>query len=750
MDVGTATAEELKATLKIGLDLHLKGNFTEAAAHYLGVLEKEKDNYDALALLGTLENQRGNYASSIDILKRALSINGTNPVTHNNLGESYRLSRQYAKALESYEKALELKPDYHVLHNNIGICLTELGRKADAIESFKKAVAAIPDFTHAHYNLGSNLASLGKYAEALEPLKKAAELDPGLGQAHGALGWALLELNRNAEAEQSLRKALELNITGFDTYFRLGLACHKQNKYGPAETAFLKALEIKPSSMSALDCLGTLYYVTGRREAAEKYFKAAYAVNPYPLESFMKYSMTCLPFQCSDLEDSENAAREFSKRLDELKREIKKHPLGKVAAAVGTIQPGNLGYRPGNHKKVLSKYGDLICSVMSRWAAETGIPQPSRPAPGKSKIKMVIVTGQIRRHSVWDVLLHGLLEHIDRERFEIILYHTSTIKDDVTRWAKENFQFVEPPADLLKKMLEDRPDVIFYPEIGMDNATLRLASMRLAPLQAVYWGHPITSGLPTIDIFFSGELIERKAARSDYCEELVKLPGSGTCSVLMPFTARKPAIALPEDRSITRFVSCQQAIKYDPAYDDVYARIALEAGPCLFWFSRDPNRTWAFDEAMSRIRKTFVQLGLDPDSYIRIIGWLPGDQFWGLMDEMDVFLDHPSFSGYTTAWQASRRGLPIITLEGPQMRQRLAAGYLRRIGITETIAGDVGQYIRKAVELARSPDRRASLREKIREASPLAENDVTVVKAIEAALITRLEKMSLEGDVKEP
>ena len=42
-------------------------------------------------------------------------------------------------------------------------------------------------------------------------------------------------------------------------------------------------------------------------------------------------------------------------------------------------------------------------------------------------------------------------------------------------------------------------DVAVFPELGMSPRTWRLAMLRSAPVQAVGWGHPVTTGLPSID-----------------------------------------------------------------------------------------------------------------------------------------------------------------------------------------------------------------------------------------------------------
>jgi predicted O-linked N-acetylglucosamine transferase (SPINDLY family) len=66
--------------------------------------------------------------------------------------------------------------------------------------------------------------------------------------------------------------------------------------------------------------------------------------------------------------------------------------------------------------------------------------------------------------------------------------------------------------------------VLIYPEIGMDPMTARLATLRLAPVQCMAWGHPTTSGFPTIDYYLSSDLMEPANAPEHYTETLVRLP----------------------------------------------------------------------------------------------------------------------------------------------------------------------------------------------------------------------------------
>jgi predicted O-linked N-acetylglucosamine transferase (SPINDLY family) len=129
---------------------------------------------------------------------------------------------------------------------------------------------------------------------------------------------------------------------------------------------------------------------------------------------------------------------------------------------------------------------------------------------------------------------------------------------------------------------------------------------------------------------------------------------------------------------------------------------------------------------------------LNPDDYLKVTPWLPRQQFASFLDDMDIYLDCPNFSGYTTAWQAAHRGVPVVTLEGEFLRQRLAAGLLRQIGVTEGIADSQTSYVETALRFARQcreSKGRKRRREMAAAASDRADGNIAAVRAFERTLI---------------
>jgi predicted O-linked N-acetylglucosamine transferase (SPINDLY family) len=117
--------------------------------------------------------------------------------------------------------------------------------------------------------------------------------------------------------------------------------------------------------------------------------------------------------------------------------------------------------------------------------------------------------------------------------------------------------------------------VLLYPEIGMDATTVRLASLRLARVQLASWGHPITTGLPTLDGYLSAQALEPAGAAAAYREALLLLPRLG-CSYV-PF--RTPAApvdvadfgVMPADRVL---VCAGAPPKYGSRYDELWIEVA--------------------------------------------------------------------------------------------------------------------------------------------------------------------------------
>jgi predicted O-linked N-acetylglucosamine transferase (SPINDLY family) len=361
--------------------------------------------------------------------------------------------------------------------------------------------------------------------------------------------------------------------------------------------------------------------------------------------------------------------------------------------------------------------------------------------PRPAKIRVGFISAHVHDHSVFHAILRGWLECLEHRRFEVALFNLSTRHDACIEAAVAACDSVESGvrsvADWARCIRDGDLDALIFPEIGMNETTLALASLRLARQQFVAWGHPETSGLPTIDSFLSAELFEPPEAESHYAERLIKLPNLGV--YCRPYAIESAAVDLSKlelDREGPLLICPGVPFKYRPHHDAVLVEIASRLGRCTFVFfdHEIPELSRKLD---ARLSVAFKQGGLYPQHYLKWIPWQPRASFFGLMSQADVYLDTIGFSGFNTMMQAVQCQLPCVTYAGRFMRGRLGSGILQRLGISELIARDTDEYIELAVRLAID----TSYRESIRVAMSLAEHrlyeDTTAIDALSELLLDR-------------
>jgi predicted O-linked N-acetylglucosamine transferase (SPINDLY family) len=285
-------------------------------------------------------------------------------------------------------------------------------------------------------------------------------------------------------------------------------------------------------------------------------------------------------------------------------------------------------------------------------------------------------------------------------------------------------------------ILSTSPHILLYPEIGIDPIAGGLAAMRLARVQCVAWGQPVTSGMPTIDHYLSSALMEPDDADSHYTEHLVRLPNLG-----LFYTPDAPAeggeagreqFGLNPDAPV--FWSGQALYKYLPEYDSVFPRVAAELGACQFVFIAFAKSRAVTEAFRTRLSAAFARAGLDAARHVVILPPMPQQDFVHAAGLADVVLDTIGWSGGKSTLDLLAVDPAIVTLPGRFMRGRHTAAILRRIGCEATIAGSLEDYVSIAVRLARDPVWRAEVRRGVGARKHRAFGDVAYLRALETFL----------------
>ena len=269
--------------------------------------------------------------------------------------------------------------------------------------------------------------------------------------------------------------------------------------------------------------------------------------------------------------------------------------------------------------------------------------------------------------------------------------------DAIRRVAFKTVRAADPLPQTAKVILDSELDVLIYPELGMNGRTYALAALRLAPVQCAGWGHPVTSGLPTVDYFLSCGAMEPEDAGAHYVESLVRLPGLGTrySKPDVGRTLTRADLGLPEEAHLYLFPHPPH--KIHPENDALLAGI----------LSADPEGMLVLCESVTpehgpllrrRLATALEARGVARDR-LRVLPHLPRGSYLEANRLCDVMLDATRWSGGNTTLDALAAGLPVVTRRGRFMRGRQSASMLEIMGLQELIAGSDEEFVAMALRL---------------------------------------------------
>jgi predicted O-linked N-acetylglucosamine transferase (SPINDLY family) len=712
-----------------------EGLLEEAAVHYRKVLAIDVQHRDALINLGFVLSEKGQVAEALPFLERAVAIDPADPDARFLLGKMLQAAGSPSAARPHLERAIALRPGFEQAYRELVVVLFLEGLTEEATQCCEKGLAICPQSAELHYYRSNLYRHNRDLDRAITSCEHALELRPGLKSACASLAVMIRDRLNSAEPDASGQAAL----AAARAYLALGNAYFGHIDYGQARAAFESAVALAPEVAEYHFYLGYVFSAMNRNAEARACYDEALALDPDDARTRWAKIMLHAPAYHDDGSSTLAARLELEKSLREFESWWEGTPCdGEQFVGVGS--PFYLTYEETSNRAIMERYGSICARSMDRWLSR----QTFAPAPHETpnpRLRIALVSGEIRVHSVWFALTKGWLLHLDRSRFEVIVLSLEYVEDSEFQQARALAdRFVAGPKKLVEwvQLLRDlRPDVVFHPAIGLNSTTQQLASMRLAPIQISTWGHPDTSGLPTIDYYLSGADFEPADANEEYSEQLVCLPRLGNSYQGVRTVGRTPDWdALGIDRTRPLLVCAGTAFKYQPIHDRLYAEIVRRLPGCQLLFFRLVPAHLA-DLLKTRLGDVFAAAGVDFEAHVRFMDPLSRHEFHGLLEHSDMLLDTIGFSGYNTAIQAIECGLPVVTREGRFLRGRLASGILRIMEIPELIAQTDDEYVELAVALASDRLFQDRMRAAIIARRGILFDDIEPVRALEEFLLER-------------
>lgn len=687
----------LDTQYNLGVTLQALERLDEAESSIRGVLAAKPEYAEGYNTLGSILQGQERLEEAGSCFRRATEIEPGYAKAFSNLGGVLHAMGRTDEGEISCRKALEIEPELLAAFNHLAVILESLGRFEAAEACCRQMLALDPGCADAYNSLSAILMGQDRMGEAEASCRRALEIEPDYVQAHNNLAVILKEKGMLVEAEASCRRALVIDSEYAQAHNNLGTILQSLGRRDEAEVCHRRAIQLKPRYEEAYSNLGVTLREMGRLVEAEGYLRKAIELKPDFSDAHMNLGAVL-----KDIGDLEGAERSFNQALQ-------LNPKSDIAFS-------NLLFCRSHNPTVDAvtlfaehcRFGEVF------EAAFIDVPKGYENSRDPDRrLNVGFVSGDLRNHAM-AYFIEPIFEHLaGHEQIIMHAYSNHSLEDEVTQRMRRHFAYWNTvyglsDAALDNKIRADGIDILI--DLSGHTAKNRLLTFarKPAPIQGSWMGYPGTTGLRSIDHYFSDHYLLPPGEFDDqFIEKLVHLPASAP---FLPSKDAPPINDLPAlANGYVTFGSFNRTSKISRSVVAVWAQI-LRAVPgarmVLGGMPEDGKYAnlieWFIEEGIARERLDFYQRSNMAD-YLK------------LHHKVDLCFDTFPYNGGTTTLHSIWMGVPTLTFAGSTVAGRTGAGELSHAGLQAFIAYDEKGFVRKGVEWAGDLQALAEIRANLRE-----------------------------------
>jgi predicted O-linked N-acetylglucosamine transferase (SPINDLY family) len=625
------------------------------------------------------------------------------------------------EAERHFRQVLHKEPRHLASLNILAIILTTLKKYAEAEPHLQTALRLQPRSDATLYNYGVVLKALGRPEEALLRFTEALAINPSNAETWNNRGTVRHDLGDHALAIADFDRSISLDPRYAAAFFNKSRSLGELKRYDEALAACDKALELKPDFAEAWYGRGFVFSQLRRPNEAAAAYRQALAINyRIPL---LKGNLLHQKMLACDWSETDRLIAEIN--TDLASGQLSAEPFGWQGVATS--------------QRSLLQCAQLYCA--SRFPANFTTPAAPRPRLN-GKIRIGYLSGEFRQQAT-SLLLVGVLEQHDRERFEIFAIdnggddHSETRRRIVASVHQLiGIRDVNDP-DAAAAIRAAGIDILVNLNGYFGDARTRVFARRAAPIQANYLGFPGTMGAPYMDYIIADRHVLPPSHHPFYTEKVVTLPNCYQANdrnrAIAARSFSRAELGLPAEAVV--FCCFNNAYKVTPEVFDAWMRILRGSEGSVLWLLEDSV------EAVANLRREATARGVDADRLV-FAGRLPPPEHLARHRYADLFLDTSPYGAHTTASDALWAGLPVLTRLGETFAGRVCASLLYNLNLPELVTLTREEYVEMAIDLARQPERRKAIRQKLadnRLTAPLFDT-VLFARHIEAGYAAMIER----------
>ncbi len=294
------------------------------------------------------------------------------------------------------------------------------------------------------------------------------------------------------------------------------------------------------------------------------------------------------------------------------------------------------------------------------------------------------------------------------DEYDLTLVHTGPDREGIDKSIFNRVLSVKLEGDKLdfSQILENDFQLAYFPDIGMTAESIWLANMRIAPIQAMGYGHPVSTYGALVDYFIGGADAELPVgAEKFYSERLVLIPGIGQHPVLPQYEPKRPE---PKD-DLLRVNCAWGCTKINAPLLRLMREIRDRSNkPMQFQFFP----AWGlerYNAVIPFLQDIEAALGTAAHVYAN----RPYNDYMSCMENSALAIDSFPFGGYNNIVDSLFLRIPLVSFQGDRFYNRAASALLRKVDLEELIATNGDEYVEKTVRLINDDDYRHDVRDRI-------------------------------------
>ena len=337
------------------------------------------------------------------------------------------------------------------------------------------------------------------------------------------------------------------------------------------------------------------------------------------------------------------------------------------------------------------------------------------------KIKIGFLSGNLRVHPV-SFFLKGLIENIDREKFDLIFFSNlkTSQQDSYSDFFKKNSSqwydvFDLEDEFLTKKIRKLNIDILIDLNGFFDGNRFEIFVNRCAKFQIVWLGYNNSLGINNIDYIIADPNLVKKGEEHLYSERILlfnKIWNS------MSLPENLPNISEEKNKNLFSYGSFNNYVKLSNETIEVWSKMINHSNSRLFLKSSMP----VTEDIKNNILRKFFSNGVKKNQIIFLDRTEKIIDHYESYNKINVALDTFPYPGVTTSFEAALMGVPVLTMKGNNINSRCGESIIKNLNLPELIASDKDDYFKKAIALQESKNLNQIFGNKLRDkalASPL-------------------------------